>query len=884
MKMKTLLEQENGALEVTSTIESMLKQKTLEAIEETRKQVAADTFSMNFESADSELQEAIEAAYNGEEQLDEWPKADTTVDHPLAKELASKALYNHKEYHNGNHDATHGGWAMHDLHTWAKNYARKKDKGVYDKELAVKGLTHAIKNSEASTFGKPHGTKHGQKITGATRTQAARHLLPHVEKLMKQHQKPVKEEKIVETTKISKSEDPMGVAGTLGLTTKDPWEENKKRAALPIGLWKHPSTSKKKKFSLLYKPKKKSKARLTEKPVTEEETIDQHCGGCKKDLTKHHGQIYRFSVPSMPIGNYRSVDFCSTKCATLDAMKNKVNETEAHYTGHKDGKVERFSSNTPPTQKSHGHLYNAVTGPFKTKRAADWAVKNQGNPHFHHVNDAEKLSKLEVNELYSDSLIRHLDRDPRASEQKPKTNTTLAILKKLHAANYPKFEVSPDIQKEEEFNEGRKPHKNPLMHARLTDHGFEYKGTNSGFQHYKNSEGHRIKHKFPTPNGNHSFTHEDPSGKVVWKSPSASDTEIHKHLEKHFPTGKLGEARDPFGFGKKHLAQLGVVDKIIKKQVAAKKTPSTFQRDLDDWRKHDRGAIPKGKLGEEDITEFQGYGPADPNHPLNRNLAQNRSNSPITRKVAPSKFGYKPVDPNHPLNRTEAEQPHKLDTPSPEEAKKHFKWAQQVRTKASKGQGEFDNKWKSAKTDKEKHALKVHAFQNNYNIPWEQGVNVRSRSPIHDFATEEEVNEEYLTEISQAIPWPARSKHLGSYTRKKGEEGAYNHPEGHKLELHKDAEGKPNGEWTHTTKDGKVKKGTGIGNLHVHLMKTHGNFDERVKHHMQNTGVNSLSHAMGALSYKHHKKHEGDPEDNAVEYKAMHKADMNLSKRDRGVR
>ena len=277
---KNLLEQmnENGALAVTSTIEDMLKQKTRAAIEEARKQVAAETFGVSFEpieegrqvrptyssdaiaatnkawkatdkarnsqseddhraaakahkraaithvpgskakehheqaeihnwlagfskkhgsewtkkqpqgmTEDSKLQEEIEAAYEGKGQLDEAKEPD----HAMAKDLADKALYNHNQFHAGNHDEHHGGWAMHDLHTWAKNYAKKHDKGTYDKEKAVKGLTHAVKNSEPSYFGRGHMDRKAPngKISGATRTQAARHLLPHVEKLMAQHTK-----------------------------------------------------------------------------------------------------------------------------------------------------------------------------------------------------------------------------------------------------------------------------------------------------------------------------------------------------------------------------------------------------------------------------------------------------------------------------------------------------------------------------------------------------------------------------------------------------------------------------------------------------------------------------------------------------------------------
>lgn len=38
--------------------------------------------------------------------------------------------------------------------------------------------------------------------------------------------------------------------------------------------------------------------------------------------------------------------------------------------------------------------YNAVTGPFKTKRAALWVERyGANNPHYSHVNDAERIAK-----------------------------------------------------------------------------------------------------------------------------------------------------------------------------------------------------------------------------------------------------------------------------------------------------------------------------------------------------------------------------------------------------------------------------------------------------------------------------------------------------------
>ena len=40
------------------------------------------------------------------------------------------------------------------------------------------------------------------------------------------------------------------------------------------------------------------------------------------------------------------------------------------YTGIRDGKRRVFQSEAEPTEASHGHIYNAVIGPFKTRDAA----------------------------------------------------------------------------------------------------------------------------------------------------------------------------------------------------------------------------------------------------------------------------------------------------------------------------------------------------------------------------------------------------------------------------------------------------------------------------------------------------------------------------------
>lgn len=60
----------------------------------------------------------------------------------------------------------------------------------------------------------------------------------------------------------------------------------------------------------------------------------------------------------------------------------------------KDGNYYGFSSVETPTRETTPEFI-AVIGPFRTRRARLWAIKyGKGNPHFHHVNDAERLSKV----------------------------------------------------------------------------------------------------------------------------------------------------------------------------------------------------------------------------------------------------------------------------------------------------------------------------------------------------------------------------------------------------------------------------------------------------------------------------------------------------------
>ncbi len=53
---------------------------------------------------------------------------------------------------------------------------------------------------------------------------------------------------------------------------------------------------------------------------------------------------------------------------------------------------EVFNSATVPTEQSHGHLYGATIGPFRTRRGAEFMAANGNNPHCQSVADAERLS------------------------------------------------------------------------------------------------------------------------------------------------------------------------------------------------------------------------------------------------------------------------------------------------------------------------------------------------------------------------------------------------------------------------------------------------------------------------------------------------------------
>jgi hypothetical protein len=64
------------------------------------------------------------------------------------------------------------------------------------------------------------------------------------------------------------------------------------------------------------------------------------------------------------------------------------------YVGMKADNWAVFRSAITPTVESHGDVFNAVMGPFRTLRAARFTAKHgKGNPHIQTVADAERIAR-----------------------------------------------------------------------------------------------------------------------------------------------------------------------------------------------------------------------------------------------------------------------------------------------------------------------------------------------------------------------------------------------------------------------------------------------------------------------------------------------------------
>ena len=69
----------------------------------------------------------------------------------------------------------------------------------------------------------------------------------------------------------------------------------------------------------------------------------------------------------------------------------------AIYLGkQKQGDLVQFRSPTIPTKESHGHLYTAVIGPFRSRVGASYFARyGRNNPHIRTADDAERLARAD---------------------------------------------------------------------------------------------------------------------------------------------------------------------------------------------------------------------------------------------------------------------------------------------------------------------------------------------------------------------------------------------------------------------------------------------------------------------------------------------------------
>jgi len=63
----------------------------------------------------------------------------------------------------------------------------------------------------------------------------------------------------------------------------------------------------------------------------------------------------------------------------------------------KDGPWEVFRPAIVPTRETHGEIFFACIGPFKTVRGAKWMAKyGKNNPHGQTVEESERIAKIEA--------------------------------------------------------------------------------------------------------------------------------------------------------------------------------------------------------------------------------------------------------------------------------------------------------------------------------------------------------------------------------------------------------------------------------------------------------------------------------------------------------
>jgi hypothetical protein len=99
------------------------------------------------------------------------------------------------------------------------------------------------------------------------------------------------------------------------------------------------------------------------------------------------------------------------------AAKKRKKHRLKYYVGHKGGKATIFGAHETPTEETHGHLYNAVTGPLSSKLAAEFLAEGgPNNPSMFTVTQANRAAKRHRDIRRSQSelaagYMAHLDRE-----------------------------------------------------------------------------------------------------------------------------------------------------------------------------------------------------------------------------------------------------------------------------------------------------------------------------------------------------------------------------------------------------------------------------------------------------------------------------------------
>ena len=106
----------------------------------------------------------------------------------------------------------------------------------------------------------------------------------------------------------------------------------------------------------------------------------------------------------------------------------------AIYLGkQKQGDLVQFRSPIIPTKESHGHLYTAVIGPFKSKVGASYFARyGRNNPHIRTADDAERLAR-------ADPLME------QAIVEESMTDEELAIALECDAQDQHEYSPKPTI-------------------------------------------------------------------------------------------------------------------------------------------------------------------------------------------------------------------------------------------------------------------------------------------------------------------------------------------------------------------------------------------------------------------------------------------------------